>query len=61
MWLLEGKGHKAGVHVRALKDFISKLVRAFFKTSWVLVKWLTMNCSMLFFLWLALFRRAAVF
>jgi hypothetical protein len=24
MWLLEGKGHKAGVHVRALKDFICR-------------------------------------
>lgn len=23
-WLLEGKGHKAGVHVRALKDFICR-------------------------------------
>lgn len=36
-WLLEGKGHKTGVHGSTLRDFTSKLVLAFFKTSCVLV------------------------
>lgn len=59
-WLLEGKGHKTGVLARALRDFTSKLVLAFFKTSCVLVKWLKMNCSMLSFCWWVVFRRSAV-
>lgn len=58
--LLEGKRHKPGVHESALWDFTSKLVFAFFKTSCVLVSWLTMNCSMLSLCWLAVLRRSAV-